>query len=263
MKQVNLKNSIKQLGLILSVSALVFSCTKTFDVKLVLQTDVPNNASVQVYIATVNAARNYVNVNGNNVTGALLTSGSLFPSTANSFITSAGAKSFLVWDTLRTTTQIPFMFSANMSAGKNYTVFMYDTINSPKQKIVETSIVIPTDTSARLRFANFVFSKTAIPAIDIYSANKKANIFTNVQLNDVTDFIPYPSGIIDTFYVRQTGTGVDLMNFTAAPANTPTPIRSIFTPTLKRSYTLVFRGSNTTTLTTLAQLRTLSVFANY
>ncbi len=85
---------------------------------------------------------------------------------------------------------------------------------------------------------------------------------TNLQVTDVTDFIPYPSDITDTFYVRTAGSGTNLFNFTAAPANVPTNIQSIFTPRPKRSYTLVFRGSYTHNITTQAQLRQLSVFTD-
>lgn len=239
------------------------SCTKEASTKLTTQTNFSNNSLIRVYVATVNASRNYVYVDGKPVTGALLTSGSVFPSSgvyASSI--SPGLKSFLVMDTLTASTQIPLSFAENMLVNKYYTVFLYDSINAPKQKTVPTNIVIPADTSARIRFANFVHTKIGIPAIDIFSARKNANVATNLQVTDVTDFIPYPSDLTDTFYVRVAGSGTNLFNFTPPPANTPVPITSFFTPRAKRSYTLVFRGSYTHIVTNLAQLRSLSAFTD-
>jgi len=247
---------------------LLNSCTKSFDQKTTQLLDLNSQSIVQVYMATVNANRNFIYVDGNPVTGALMTSGSLFPSSGYGFSLNGGVRSFLIRDTLSATTQIPFTFSQNMQAGKNYTVFLYDSITAPNQKTVFTNITIPTDTSARIRFANFVHAKTAIPAIDIFSVRRNANVVTNLQITDVTDFIPFSSRLTDTFYVRIAGSGTNLMNITpppptSIPGNVLTPITAILTPTAKRSYTIVFRGSYTTTLTNALQVRALSSFANY
>ena len=154
----------------------------------------------------------------------------------------------MIRDTLTATTQTPLSFAQNMDVGKNYTIFMYDTINAAKQKTVETKIVVPGDTTARLRFANFIFSKNAVPAVDIFSKRRNVNVFTNVAVTGVTDFIPVPSAFTDTFYVRETGTTNQLA------------VLNGLTPTEKRSYTLVFRGRYETTSGTIA--RTLSSFIN-
>lgn len=249
---------------ILFTGMLIVSCNKTFDEKIALQTDFTNSSTLQIYNTMVNSTRNFLYVDGKVINGgAPMTPGTLFPATGSGFSVASGDRAFLVRDTLTATTQLPLSFAQNLKAAKSYTLFMYDTITSAMQKIVENNVVVPADTSCRLRFANFVFSKVAIPAIDIYSANKKANLFTNVQITDVTNYIPYPSGIIDTFSVRLTGTNIDLMNITPPtplPGNVLTPIRSIFTPSAKRSYTFIFRGSYTTSLTTASQVRSLSVF---
>ncbi len=252
------------IGLLASV--LIISCTKSFDEKTEQQTDFGNSTLAQVYIATVGATRNYVYVDGKPVTGTAMTLGSLFPSAAYSFNVQPGLRSFTVRDTLTTSTQLPLVFAENMQVGKNYTIFTYDTTTAPKQKTVLTNIVVPEDAiTARVRFANFVYAPYALPAIDIYSARKGANIFSNIQVTEVTDYISVDAGLADTFYVRQAGTGVNLMNFTPAtpaPGNQPTPIRSILTPTQKRSYTLVFRGGYRANITNQTTVRTLSVFAN-
>ncbi len=236
------------------ITLLIFqSCTKQSPkLKAQQQTDFSNSALVQVYIATVNASGVNIFVDAAQITGATLSSGGVFPPGAGAIATNVqqGLRAFLV------TTATPLSFAENMASAKFHTIFVYDTITTPLQKTIQTNIVIPSDTTARLRFANFVFAKTAIPAIDIFSARKNANVATNLQVTDVTDFIPHPSKLADTFYVRLAGSGVNLLNGT-------TPIRSIFTPTSKRSYTLVFRGSYANPSATAGQVRTLSVFTNY
>jgi hypothetical protein len=225
-------------------------------------------------MAMVNASRNYVYVDTKPVTGSLLTPGIVFPATGLGFTVPGGLRDFLVRDTLPASPQIPLSFAENLSANKSYTLFVYDTTTAPRQKTVETEIIVPTDNSARIRFASFVYSPTAIPtAFDIFSVKRNANIFTNVNLTDVTAFIPYQSNVTDTFYIRPTGTGTNLQNWSRnpQPAGTLVNIQLILTPLPKRSYTIVFRGgyrsSNIQNLTSPfaanPHVRTLSSFVNY
>jgi hypothetical protein len=212
---------------------LGLSCTKTFDEKIAQQNDFSNSSLAQVFIGTVNASRNYVYMDGKPVTGALLASGGLFPASGTyAFNVPAGLRSFLIKDTLSTSTQVPLSFAANLQVGKNYTIFTYDTITSPKQITVLSNMPVLKDTSCRIRFANFIYSPTAVPAIDVYSRVKATNVFTNVVTNTVTDFIPYFTRFTDTLDVRETGT----TNLVA---------RFIFTGGLsdRRYYTLAQRGS--------------------
>jgi hypothetical protein len=246
-----MKIFIKYTGIISAVvlsAVMGVSCTKTFNEKVVSQSNFNNSSLVQVYMAVVSATRNYVYVDGVPVTGAALVLGSVFPGTGYGFNVPGGLNPFLVRDTLGSSTQTPLSFSENLEAGKKYTIFVYDTINSVKQKTVLTEIEIPADTTARLRFANFIFSKTAVPAVDIFSKRQNINLFTNVPITDVTPFIPIPSAFVDTFYVRETGTSNQLAVYNG------------FNPVEKRSYTLVFRGRYLTTSGTIA--RTLSIFSN-
>jgi hypothetical protein len=234
--------------MILMVAGLTF-CTKTFNEKTIQQTNFNNQTLIQVYMAIVNASRNYVYVDGKPITGSLLSSGSVFPSSAYASSIEPGLKAFLVRDTLSTTTQVPLSFAEVMEVGKNHTIFIYDSINIPRQKTVQTIIKIPADTTANLRFANFTHSKTAIPGVDIFSKRLNTNVFTNVNITDVTGFIPYPSAFTDTLYVRSTGSTTNLATLNTMNLNP------------KRSYTLVFRGSYALASGTTA--RTLSVFTNY
>lgn len=220
-----------------AVSFLYMSCYKS-NIKLVsaVNSDFTNKAFVQVYNATLSSARNYVYVDGNAVTGAIVAYGGAFPSTPSNFSVTPGFRSFLIRDTSSTIlTQPPMSFAENFEPNKYYTIFMYDTLNSPKQKTVVNNIIIPADTTARVRFANFIFSKTPVPNVDIFSIKSNANVFTNVQVTDVTNYVPFktflPTSTSDTLLVRETGTTILLAQLNA------------FNPIRKRSYTLVLRGS--------------------
>lgn len=224
---------IYSFSLIVATGLVVFSgigCRKSI-VDTTPQNDLDNTTFAQVFVATVNASRNFVYADGAQINGVALSSGSVFPGTGlYAFTFPAGLRAFLVKDTLPATTQVPISFAENLQLGKNYTIFMYDTITTPKQKTVLTNIVVPTDSTARLRFANFVYNPTAVPGIDIFSYLRNTNVVTDLKVSEVTDFIPYASGITDTLYIRETGTLTNIVKFTSSY-------------TTKRSYTLVYRGS--------------------
>jgi len=231
------------------LSAAVFCCSCTRDIPQVttLELGTGNAATVQVFSATVKAARNYIYVDNIPVSGIALGVGGVFPATAYAFKVAPGTHTFLIKDTLPATTQIPLTFSQNTEAGKNYTVFTYDTITSVKQVTITNNIVIPSDTTARLRFANFIYNKTPVPNVDVYSFRKgtAAPVFTSVATNQVTDFIPYATGITDTLYVYATGTTAPLLVKQAVSTLTPS-----------RSYTAAYNGSFTGT-------KSVSIFATY
>ncbi|HMK26911.1 MAG TPA: DUF4397 domain-containing protein [Chitinophagaceae bacterium] len=220
------------------VSALLaVSCTKQTGKEVALeQNNFTNRTFVQVYNATLNATRNYIYVDGSAVTGAAVAYGATFPSTPSNFTVASGVRAFLIRDTSSTIlTQPPMSFAENFEANQSYTIFMFDSLTTPKQKTVKNDIVFPDDTTSRIRFANFIFSKNAVPNMDLFSVKRNANVFTNVQTTDVTNYIPHPSSSKtvenDTLYVRATGTTTNLATLTG------------FAPVRKRSYTLIFRGS--------------------
>ena len=225
------------------------ACEKDMSLFHTEQQDLSNKAMVKVYSSTLGATRNYVYFDNLPVTGAGIAYGNLFPSVSFYAAIRPGNLNVEIRDTLLTTTQNAIRFSSNFQAGKYYTIFTYDTLNAAKQVTVEDKIVVPNDTTARIRFANMIYSRTAVPAVDIYSIKQKANIFTNVAVSRVTDFIPFASDIADTLYVRATGTTVDLTQLNA------------IVPREKRSYTVVFRGVYQLTTGTLA--RTLTSFTTY
>lgn len=219
-----------------AVYLLQVSCVKNYSVKVSeVSTDFSEKSIVQVFMATINASRNSLYVDARQVNGAsaTLSTGSIFPPSGHGFTLDGGVRAFLLRDTLVSSTQIPLSFASNMQTAKHHTIFFYDTITSPKQRTIVDNIVVPTDTSCRIRFANFIYCPYNIPAVDVYSYYKAANIFTNVPVTEVTDFISYPSRLTaDTLYVRETGTSNLLLKV------------SIGTLTPKRNYTFVYRGSH-------------------
>lgn len=237
---------IKIITLCLGVATVIASCTREAPLTASTFTDLSSKATVQVFSATVKAARNYTYVDGVQVSGAVLALGGVFPATAYSFKVDPGSRQFLIKDTLPATTQVPLTFMETMEAGKSYTIFTYDTTTNIKQKTVLNNIVIPKDTTSRLRFANFIYNTTPLSSVDVYSSRRgNTTIFTNVATNSVTDYIPYAAGTLDTLSVYATGTTTPLLG-------------KIFVPSLvqTRSYTSVYTGSYQGTKVT-------STFANY
>lgn len=241
------KSIYKLFGAAAILSALTAGCEKVFEDDTPMDTDMSTMARIQFFNAAVGTSRNFMYVDGLPVNGASVAYGAFFPSAPNtSFAVPAGFRQFLLRDTLSTTTQPPLSFAENFSAGNYYTIFSYDTVNAVKQKTVFTEIVVPEDTTARLRLANFIHSSNAVPNIDVFSYRRNANVWSNIPVKEVTNFIPYESRVADTLYVREAGTMIQLVKFTL-PAPTP-----------KRSYTVIFRGSYR-----VPASRTMSSFINY
>ncbi len=252
------------------VSSLYLSCTRDTPQIALLSSPA---ATAQVFSATVKAARNYVYVDAVPVSGAAIAYQGVFPGTAYAFNVIAGSHTFLIKDTLPATTQVPLSFTQSLDAGKNYTIFTYDTITSVKQLTVENTIVIPKDTTCMLRFGNFIYNTAALPNVDVYSFRRipgtpvfastavynnvnvfapsfagSTPIFTNVATAAVTPFVPYASGLTDTLYVFATGTTSPLIAKGFVTSLVPT-----------RSYTSVYNGSYKGALAA----RAVTVFATY
>ena len=248
---MKLSKTIYILSFLMAGSVLIVSCKKEFKKIVSEGTDLSNKALLKVYNSAVNTNRNYVYIDNVPITGSILAYGALYPSTGYTAAIDPGSRSVVIKDTLATSTQKVVTFTSTFEPNKNYTLFTYDTVNAVKYKLVTDVIEVPDDTTARIRFANLIFSTSTLPNVDLYSKRRNANIFSNVALAQVTDFIPYASNSVDTLYVRATGTTTDL-----------TPLFAI-RPTQKRSYTIVYRGRyETTTPSTAALLRSLTSFAS-
>jgi hypothetical protein len=246
---------------------VLISCERSTDMTIQENMDLSGKAIVKIHNSVVNSSRNIAFVDNVPVTGAagimyyVPASGPVsFPNTVYGFAVNAGSRSILIRDSSSTSTQIPTTVTGNFEAGKNYTIFTYDSITRVKSKLVETSIIIPdNDTTARLRFANMITFPTATPNIDIYSARLKANIFSNVPVGSVTDYTLVRSLVADTFYVRVTGTTTNItLNGTSGPTQI-IGLSPVFTS--KRSYTLIFRGLYGSTATPTG--RELRIFTDY
>jgi hypothetical protein len=232
---------------------LALSCTKRSGKDIAKeQLSFSNKTLVQVFDATVNSAGTHLFIDGNQVTGTALVYGAVFPSSAYAFQVDPGLRSFNIRNTTAGTTQAPITFAENMDVKKNYTIFMYDTITAAKQLTVVNNIVVPGDSTARVKFANLAWLKTGTPpAVDVFSVLKGGNVFSNIDPTQVTEYVPYAAAVNDVLIVRQAGTLIGLDTAT-------------FNFTRKRSYTLVYRGraaSNEANGATFP--RTLSAFANY
>lgn len=227
------------------------SCQKSFDKKLAADYYTGTGSTIQVFVGTVGASRNYVYVDGQPVNGSALSTGNLFPGTGFGYSVKSGLRNMMVRDTLSTTTQATLVFAQNFDIGNNYMIFTFDTITAPKQKTVRTPITIPTDTTCRVRFANFAYNGVAeTPAIDIVSLGKNEIVATNVRYTDVTDFIVHPSRIgTEAFQIRLAGTTTVLATST------------ISTLLPQRMYTVVYRGSHRATSGT--SIRAASLVVNY
>jgi hypothetical protein len=264
---MKVRNIIANCGMVIATGLVASSCVKHLGKEVAFEETGMNNRSfVQVYNGTLSSNRNYVYVDAKPVNGATLAYAGTFPATPANFSIISGYREFMIRDTLTATTQNTMTFAENFQPTSYYTIFMYDTVNAAKVKTVLNNIIVPTDTTARLRFANFIYNPGSLTAFDIYSKRRGANIFTNVQVSDVTEFIPYATALPDTFLIRPTGTTADLQNFVPATApatgGTFVNVQAILTPSLHRSYTLVFRGGFRSAVSTITTLRTLSVFAN-
>jgi hypothetical protein len=248
---VNQNNSLRLAISILICTTLFSACVKNIKDNSQLVADISSLSQIQFINAGISTTRNSVYIDGTPVNNATIAFGGQFPTGSNLyFATQQGIRSLLVRDTLATSVQPPLNFSQIFQGSSRYTVFLYDTVTTVKQKTVQTDIIVPSvDSIAMVRFANFVYSKVAIPAVDIYSIKKGINVFTNVQTTEVSNFIPYPASVNDTLLVRETGTTNQLTQLYG------------FNPARKRSYTVVFRGSYRTT--SGATARTLSSYLNY
>jgi hypothetical protein len=216
--------------------ALLAACTKNIKDTTPLVADLDQQAKIQIYNATLNTQRNFLLMDGNALSGAPM----VFTQTTATNITHTGqgliyavqpgTRNFILKDTSSSTTQPEVAFNMNLQPNNFYSIFTYDSMNAIKVVNVPTTIVIPDTGTARVRFTNLTYVKGGLPGnVDVFSRNKNANIFSNIALAQVTDFINLPTFSSDQLIVREAGTlnALDTASFS---------------PTQKRSYTLVFRG---------------------
>jgi len=243
--------------LILSALGLItiYSCKK--DYSKTVASYVPamgNYAFIKVINGTVGSAGTYVYQDALNepMSGYALSSTGYFPTTTAYAALYQGNRSIIIKDTTTNTAQKAINYTGSFAAGNYYTIFMYDTAASAKYILVQDKLETPTDTTARIRFANLIYSSTPVANVDIFSTRMNTNLFTNVSVGQVTDFAPFATRNTDTLYVRSTGTTTNLA-------------QASITATSGRSYTAVFEGRYQTTTGTYKAsnpTRSLLIYTN-
>ena len=228
-------------------ATMLFSCTKDNGNtgRAIEDRDLSNKANVQVINSTLGSQRTFVYADGQRLNGAALiyTNSTTNTGSGLTYALEPGLRSFMVRDTLGTSVQPVLTFAEDFQANQKYTIFLYDTMRTIKQKTVLNQIETPDPQTAHLRFANFVWAKNAtLPNVDVFSKKLNQNIFTDVPYTDVTGFIAHPFGA-DSLFVRQTGMAANL----ASVAINPLP---------QEIYTLVYRGGGAFT-------RSVGVFENH
>jgi hypothetical protein len=228
-------NIIKTTAFSLAFVSLLAACSKDHGgtARADVDSDFSNKAILQVYNASVNTQRNFLYMDGGRLSGTSMTyTAASYLASGLMYAVPAGLHSFLIKDTLGSSTQPSLAFSQDFQANSRYSMFVYDTMKNIKQITVKDNIVIPDDTASMVRFANFRWSRTGTPVnVDVFSKIENANILTNVPYTTVTEFFARPSAVTDSLFVRETGTTTNL----AAAGFTFRP---------KKSYTILYYGSD-------------------
>lgn len=244
--------SIFQLILFTGSTLFFTACSRDIYDTQIKESDLSSYAQGQFINLSIASNRSAIYVNNDVLNYATIAYRGQFPTLPNtSFIIKSGVQTLTIRDTLATAVQPRLSFTYDFTPASYYTIFLYDTVNQAKQLIVPTKIVIPSDTTARVRFAHFSYLPGAAPAIDIFSKLRNENVVSGLQYTQVTDFIPYAT-VADSFFVKQT--------------NNPSIILDtlVFTPARKRSYTLAFRGRyRTAESAATANARELASYVNY
>jgi hypothetical protein len=133
------------------------------------------------------------------------------------------------------------IFTKNQAweAGKNYTVFLTDTLPNPGVLAVEDKLAAPREGYYQLRFANMVAWPDDIQ--EVFSKRENKVIFSNVGYKKVTDFIELKVPTIS-----------DTLTVTKVSGSSPMPYSYVilgFTGLQKRAYTVYTKGKNLGTTT--------------
>ncbi len=138
-----------------------------------------------------------------------------------------------------------------VAEGRNYSVFLVDSFPAVSTVMVNDSLINfnqIADSSFRARFVNLIYDIPAGVAVDVYSKNEGAIIFSNVPYKGATEF--------KEMKVYSTQDEIELRL-----AGTPTVLAKLLqTPVQKRTYTWYSRGRYGSTLTATAPV--ISFYTN-
>ena len=126
-------------------------------------------------------------------------------------------------------------FTKTLLPNASYSFIITDSIKSPRdssQIFVQDVFTQPNPGFYNLRIIHAVLNDTAGKLIDIWSTRTNRNLAINLKPGAVTAFaqLPYNQLLTDTFYVRRSGTAINLAFLNSASFSNG------------RTYTLLYRG---------------------
>lgn len=147
-------------------------------------------------------------------------------------------------------------FPKNLEAGKFYTLVITDSITTAPAatKIFSNDAVFwPNSGVYSLRFIHAVMNDTVGKTVDVYSARKGGNVFTNVAPGTVLNFADQTwSNLADTIIIRRSG---------VTPVQELARINGV-SFTNRRVYTILYKGNTTITASTNVRARSVVIFNN-
>jgi hypothetical protein len=146
-------------------------------------------------------------------------------------------------------------FPKDLIAGNYYTLVITDSITttpSASKIFSQDAVFWPNTGVYSVRFIHAVMNDTAGKTVDIYSARKGGNLFTNVAPGTVLNFADQTfSNINDTIIVRRSGvTAWELARVNGVSFRD------------RRVYTVLYKGNTTITATSNARVRSVVVYNN-
>jgi hypothetical protein len=145
----------------------------------------------------------------------------------------------------------------NLIPGGYYSLILTDSIQSLKdssQIWLQDVAPIPTSGQGFLyyRFVHAVLNDTVGMTVDLYSSRRNQILFSKVVKGTTTSFTAFPTmlGVIDTLYVRRTGT-----------TNVLAKILPTASYTDQRLYTFIYQGN--TILASGTKAKSLIAYTNY
>jgi hypothetical protein len=260
-----LKNKLYLLGTIGFVFALAIACKK--ELKYVAtQQDTQNKAYLKIvhaspYFRKIFNTADTLQVYANNqkFSATSFSYGASYPSaTGNGYAAvDPGVVNFDIFsagkikpDSAKVTT-----LSKTLAPNSHYSLILTDSIGSPRdssQIWLNDNVEAPPASLYSLRLVHAVMNDTTGKAIDIYSARRNGNIFTNYLPGRSSGFahLPFNQQVSDTLIVRRSGTTFELARINTISFNN------------QRVYTLVYRGNADSTPTAVARPRTLTYYVN-
>jgi len=126
-----------------------------------------------------------------------------------------------------------FRTTINLEAGKKYSMFLVDSVQSPGVLTVQDNWTVPAPNRYQVRFANLIANPTG--RYDIYADSIGRTIITNIGYREVSAFVEIERpNTSENFRVRRTGDTATLYTLSMNPGS-------------QRVYTLFTRGRASTT----------------